>query len=124
MEAQKWVADGREAFDPDASATLSVMERVAELCAFAELEPDLAACVTWARARFDDLFDRSIRDLLDRFPLDHLDHRTGELFWRRHKHPPHPTPFDADGQCLIFVFVVCVCVLGNGNVGLCLYYVS
>jgi len=52
-------------------------------------------CIVWARLKYEDLFNNSIRQLLYNFPLDMLT-STGSPFWSGPKRPPTPLVFNAD----------------------------
>ena len=59
----------------------------------ADADTGLAACVAWARQKFDAWFDRSITSLCRQFPADHLT-ENGEPFWGGTRRRPTPTTFD------------------------------
>ncbi|XP_034542700.1 ubiquitin-like modifier-activating enzyme 1 [Notolabrus celidotus] len=50
-------------------------------------------CVSWARCRWETLFNNDIRQLLHCFPADQMT-PTGLLFWSGSKRCPHPLTFD------------------------------
>jgi ubiquitin-activating enzyme E1 len=52
-------------------------------------------CIVWARLKFEELFNNSIRQLLYNFPLD-MTTSTGSPFWSGPKRPPTPLVFNAD----------------------------
>jgi len=55
-------------------------------------------CVTWARLRFEELFNNQIRQLLHNFPPDQLT-SSGALFWSGSKRCPQALDFDVDATC-------------------------
>jgi ubiquitin-activating enzyme E1 len=66
----------------------AVCEQLSAPCA------SVADCAAWARCKFEELFSWTIRDLLHRYPLDHVT-ATGAIFWSGSRRPPKPLAFDA-----------------------------
>lgn len=52
-----------------------------------------AACIHWARLKFEEFFNNNIQQLLFNFPVDTIT-SSGEPFWSGPKRPPTPIPFD------------------------------
>ncbi|KAM7006559.1 ubiquitin-like modifier-activating enzyme 1 [Tautogolabrus adspersus] len=60
-------------------------------------------CVSWARCKWETLFNNDIRQLLHSFPPDQMT-ATGLPFWSGSKRCPHPLAFDPDScSCMDFV---------------------
>lgn len=55
-------------------------------------------CVSWARLKFEDLFNNQIRQLLHNFPEDQVT-STGSKFWSGSKRCPVSLNFDLNSQC-------------------------
>ena len=55
-------------------------------------------CVTWARLKFEDLFNNQIRQLLHNFPEDQVT-SSGTKFWSGSKRCPVPINFNLDSKC-------------------------
>lgn len=55
-------------------------------------------CVTWARLKFEDLFNNQIRQLLYNFPPDQVT-ASGTKFWSGSKRCPKALTFDLDSKC-------------------------
>lgn len=55
-------------------------------------------CVTWARLKFEDLFNNQIRQLLHNFPPDQVT-SSGTKFWSGSKRCPKPLTYDLESKC-------------------------
>lgn len=55
-------------------------------------------CVTWARLKFEELFNHQIRQLLHNFPPDQVT-SSGTKFWSGSKRCPKVVSFDLDAKC-------------------------
>ncbi|KAG7352651.1 UBA/THiF-type NAD/FAD binding protein [Nitzschia inconspicua] len=55
-------------------------------------------CVSWARLKFEDLFNNQIRQLLHNFPEDQVT-SSGAKFWSGSKRCPKPLTFDINDKC-------------------------
>jgi ubiquitin-activating enzyme E1 len=55
-------------------------------------------CVTWARLKFEDLFNHQIRQLLHNFPPDQVT-SSGTKFWSGSKRCPKALTFDLNAKC-------------------------
>lgn len=55
-------------------------------------------CVTWARLKFEDLFNNQIRQLTYNFPPDQVT-SSGTKFWSGSKRCPKALTFDLDAKC-------------------------
>jgi ubiquitin-activating enzyme E1 len=55
-------------------------------------------CVSWARLKFEDLFNNQIKQLLHNFPEDQVT-STGAKFWSGSKRCPKPLGFDINSKC-------------------------
>jgi ubiquitin-activating enzyme E1 len=55
-------------------------------------------CITWARLKFEDLFNNQIRQLLHNFPPDQVT-SSGTKFWSGSKRCPKPLSFDLNSKC-------------------------
>lgn len=55
-------------------------------------------CVTWARLKFEELFNNQIRQLLFNFPPDQVT-SSGTKFWSGSKRCPKPLNFDLEDKC-------------------------
>jgi len=55
-------------------------------------------CVSWARLKFEELFNNQIRQLLHNFPEDQVT-STGAKFWSGSKRCPKPLVFDLNAKC-------------------------
>nr|BAT25236.1 host ubiquitin activating E1 [Nitzschia sp. IriIs04] len=55
-------------------------------------------CVTWARLKFEELFNNQIRQLLHNFPEDQVT-SSGTKFWSGSKRCPKPLNFDLEAKC-------------------------
>jgi len=69
------------------------------LCTLVDERPvTFEDCVTWARLKFEDLFNNQIRQLLHNFPEDQLT-SSGTQFWSGSKRCPVAVNFALDSQC-------------------------
>jgi len=55
-------------------------------------------CVTWARLKFEELFNNQIRQLLHNFPPDQVT-SSGTKFWSGSKRCPKVVSFDLEAKC-------------------------
>jgi ubiquitin-activating enzyme E1 len=55
-------------------------------------------CVVWARLKFEELFNNTIRQLLHNFPEDQVT-SSGTKFWSGSKRCPKAMTFDLDSKC-------------------------
>lgn len=55
-------------------------------------------CVSWARLKFESLFNNQIKQLLHNFPSDQLT-SSGTKFWSGSKRCPKPLDFDLTAKC-------------------------
>jgi ubiquitin-activating enzyme E1 len=69
------------------TSLLAVCEQLDFICESA------SDCASWARLKFEELFSWSIRDMLHRYPLEHVT-ATGAVFWSGSRRPPRPLAFD------------------------------
>mmetsp|Transcript_2869 Transcript_2869/g.10148 ORF Transcript_2869/g.10148 Transcript_2869/m.10148 type:complete len:1131 (-) Transcript_2869:105-3497(-) len=84
-------ADYMAYLDKQRNAKVERLRTLAE-CLGDNHPTSFADCVRWARARFEDMFNHKIKDLLHQYPLDHMS--GGQPFWSAKKRPPTPLDFD------------------------------
>ena len=62
---------------------------------------DWQSCVIWAVRKFTEHFDHQIKQLLHKYPANHLS-AEGQKFWSGPKRAPTPIEFNVNGNGIFF----------------------